>query len=364
MRIASSDLQMQAQHSATRLHARSERREMWLGRRPAPTPAADTASTAPTGRAEARPPPRPIPSAATYQRPVADAAQPTASTRQTKDGNPYENLTPLLRMVSDLIERMTGVRAQTLHLPEDAAAVQAPPAPSPTPDSGGNNDPGFGLVYEHHEVLEESETMQWSAQGSIRTADGQEIRFNLQLEMQRYWREESHTELRLGNAVRQVDPLVINFDGTAAQLQDLRFAFDLDGNGSTEQVPLLAGNRGYLALDRNQNQRIDSGRELFGPATGNTYSELAAHDDDGNGWIDENDSIYQQLRIWMPEAQGPGRLMTLQEAGVGALALAQSATPFELRSSTNQSLGTVRATSVYLHEDGGVGHTQQVDLSA
>ncbi len=362
MRIASSDLQMQAQHSATRLHAHSERLEMWLGRRPAPTPAADTADTANTGRTEARTLPRSIPSATTYQRPVADAAEPTASTRKTKSGNPYENLTPLLSMVRDLIERMTGVRAQNLHLPEgDAAAVPAPPASSPTQ---GGNDPGFGLVYERHEVLEESETMQWFAQGSIRTADGQEIRFNLQLEMQRYWREESRTELRLGNAVRQVDPLVINFDGTAAQLQDLRFAFDLDGDGSAEQVPLLAGNRGYLALDRNQNQRIDSGRELFGPATGNAYSELAAHDDDGNGWIDENDSVYQQLRIWMPEAQGPGRLMTLQEAGIGALALANSTTPFELRSNTNQSLGTVRATSVYLREDGSVGHTQQVDLSA
>lgn len=150
----------------------------------------------------------------------------------------------------------------------------------------------------------------------------------------------------------------------AAQLQDLRFAFDLDGDGHTEQVPLLAGQRAYLALDGNRNQRIDDGRELFGPATGNGYSELAEHDEDGNGWIDANDTVYGELRLWTPEAEGPGHLRTLQEAGVGALALAAADTPFSLRTADNRTLGAVRATSVYLREDGGVGSTQQIDLVA
>jgi hypothetical protein len=218
------------------------------------------------------------------------------------------------------------------------------------------------LEYEQHTLLEETEQTQWAAQGVVRTADGQEIHFSLQLQMQRSYREETHLLVRLGNAVQPVDPLVINFDGTAAQLQDLRFAFDLDGDGHTEQVPLLAGQRAYLALDGNQNQRIDNGRELFGPATGNGYGELAAHDDDGNGWIDANDTVYGELRLWTPETDGPGQLRTLQEAGVGALAVSSADTPFSLRTADNRTLGAVRATSVYLREDGGVGTTQQIDL--
>ena len=159
-----------------------------------------------------------------------------------------------------------------------------------------------------------------------------------------------------------VDPLVINFDGTAAELQDLRFAFDLDGDGQAENVPLLAGNRGYLALDRNQNQRIDNGLELFGPATGQGFAELAQHDDDGNGWIDENDAVFSQLRVWTPSADGTGPLRTLQDMGVGALHLTSADSPFALRGEHNSALGAVRSTSIYLREDGGAGTVQQIDL--
>ena len=128
-------------------------------------------------------------------------------------------------------------------------------------------------------------------------------------------------------------------------------------------MPLLSGTRGYLALDRNSNQRIDSGLELFGPATGNGYTELARHDDDGNGWIDESDAVFSQLKVWVPEAEGAGRLMSLKEAGVGALSLAATQTPFALRTSGNDPLGMVRSTSAYLREDGGAGTMQQIDLA-
>ena len=266
-------------------------------------------------------------------------------------------------MVRDLIERMTGIRAQELRL-ADAPAADPVVLQDPRAAAVASPRPEFGLEFEQHTVLEETEQTQWAAQGVVHTADGQEIRFSLQLQMQRSYREETHLLLRLGNAAQPVDPLVINFDGTAAQLQDLRFAFDLDGDGHTEQVPLLAGQRAYLALDGNRNQRIDDGRELFGPATGNGYSELAEHDEDGNGWIDANDTVYGELRLWTPEAEGPGHLRTLQEAGVGALALAAADTPFSLRTADNRTLGAVRATSVYLREDGGVGSTQQIDLVA
>jgi hypothetical protein len=56
--------------------------------------------------------------------------------------------------------------------------------------------------------------------------------------------------------------------------------------------------------DRNGDGAIDHGRELSGATTGDGFAELAAYDEDGNGWIDENDSIYQHLRIWSKDAQG------------------------------------------------------------
>ena len=359
MKVASSALHLQAQHSATRVHAQSSRLEMWVGQRPAAsgpatpqTPPVRPASLQISGaarQAAALPPvPNPAPSAHETQRTDADA-----------------HLTPHLIMVRDLIERLTGVAAQIVVSPEAQATPTHLPAPPTRMPSGPESarSAGFGLVYETHEVLEESEHTQFSAEGVVRTRDGQDIRFSLQLEMQRYHREESWSRLRLGDAAVPVDPLVINFDGTAAQLQELRFDFDLNGDGHSEAVPMLAGARGYLALDRNQNQHIDNGLELFGPATGNGFAELAAHDSDGNGWIDEDDAVFHQLRVWTPSADSAGSLRTLPEAGVGAMHLGSVDTPFSLRSADNSTLGAIRATSAYLHEDGRAGTVQQIDLA-
>lgn len=347
MRIATSALHLQAQHSASRLHARSERLEMWVGQRPS-TSTAPAPRISDAARHAAALPPAPA-HAPNHARAGADA-----------------HLTPRLVMVRDLIERLTGVAAQVLVLPGEPAASAVPVLAAPSASAASAEAPrgaGFGLVHEQHEVLGESERTQFSAEGMVRTADGQDIRFTLRLDMLRHHREESWTSLRLGDAAVPVDPLVINFDGTAAQLQDLRFAFDLDGDGQTEAVPLLAGARGYLALDHDQNQRIDNGLELFGPASGDGFAELAAHDGDGNGWIDENDAVFRQLRVWVPSAHGAGNLRTLREAGVGAIHLGAVDTPFALRAADNGALGAVRATGAYLREDGGAGTVQQIDLA-
>ena len=346
MKIASSALHLQAQHSATRVQSQSSRMELWVGQRPT----------------SARPPQASVRISDAARQAAAEPLASAQRARTTARTDATENLTPHLAMVRDLIERMTGVVAQITTLPSEpalAAAEFAPASPSPAPQAA--RSAGFGLVVEQHTVLEESEHTQFAAEGIVRTADGQEVRFTLQLDMQRSYREETWSSLRLGDAAVPVDPLVINFDGTAAELQDLRFAFDLDGDGQTENVPLLAGNRGYLALDRNQNQRIDNGLELFGPATGQGFAELAQHDD-GNGWIDENDAVFSQLRVWTPSADGTGPLRTLQDMGVGALHLASADSPFALRGEHNSALGAVRSTSIYLREDGGAGTVQQIDL--
>ncbi|PJI96354.1 hypothetical protein CLU85_1097 [Acidovorax sp. 69] len=346
MKIESSTLQMQAQHVATRMHTQSSRLEAWVGDR------------RPDGAAGRAAPSVQISRAARLATAAAEAP--------SEPRDPDEGLTPQWAMIRDLIALMTGVQVR-VYAGAEASAAPTPSAQPPGPAQAPSSAParqraGFGLVYEQREVIEETERTQFAVEGLVRTADGQEIRFTLQLDMQRSYRQESSISLRLGDAVA-VDPLVINFDGTAAQLQNQRFAFDLNGDGQTEDVPLLSGNRGYLALDTNQNARIDNGLELFGPGTGNGFAELAQHDSDHNGWIDEADPVYQQLRVWTPSADGTGRLQTLAELGVGAIHTTSVATPFALRTADNGSLGVVRSTSAYLRENGGAGTVQQIDLS-
>lgn len=171
--------------------------------------------------------------------------------------------------------------------------------------------------------------------------------------------------LYLGDAV-MVDPLVIHIEGAAAQLPDLRFAFDLNGAGQTENVPLLAGNRGYLALDTNANAngRIDNGLEWFGPDAGNRFAELAPYDSDRHGRIDDADPVFQQLQVWNPEVDGGGNLRSLTRLDLGALPVTAVATLFALRTADNASLGVVRSTSASLQENGSAGTVQQAALTA
>jgi hypothetical protein len=102
---------------------------------------------------------------------------------------------------------------------------------------------------------------------------------------------------------------------------------------------------------------------LFGPATDSGFAELAKLDDDGNGWIDENDAAFSALRIWSPTATGDGELETLALRQVGAIALGNVASAFELRGAGNSDLGAIKASSVFLTEDGRVGSIQEIDLT-
>jgi hypothetical protein len=52
------------------------------------------------------------------------------------------------------------------------------------------------------------------------------------------------------------------------------------------------------------------------------------------------------------------------DAGLGAVQVNATATPFSLRNGTSEALGQVRASSVYVTQAGGVGAIPQVDLVA
>lgn len=310
---------------------------MWKGQRP-------DAAAAPAPVA------RPAP-----QVKLSDQALALQATEQKQNG---KQLDPKLKLLITMIEAITGKQIKLLNTSE----LTQPPAAGAGQGSGGNApapEADWGMEYDFHESYMEVEQTTVSASGIIRTADGKEISFELNLSMSRSFYEETNISVRAGNAQRK-DPLVINFGGTAAQLSDQKFSFDLDGDGSKEEISRFASASGYLVLDKNANGRVDDGRELLGPATDNGFGELAALDKDGNGWIDENDAAFDELKVWMP---GSDKLMSLREAGVGALALAHVNSKFELRGQGNSNLGGVRDTGVFLFEDGTVGSLQEIDLT-
>lgn len=211
-------------------------------------------------------------------------------------------------------------------------------------------------------AYEESEATSFSTKGTVRTSDGREISFNLDVFMSRRFSEYFEEEMEVLQ-VNTCDPLVINFDGDIAELTDQKFFFDIDGDGIEDEISQLGSGSGYLALDKNGDGIINDGNELFGPGSGNGFGDLAAYDDDGNGWIDENDAIWSKLKIWCKNPDGTDSLYTLAEKGIGAICLQSVGTDFALNDAANNTNGYIRRTGIFLYENGNVGTVQHLDLA-
>lgn len=219
------------------------------------------------------------------------------------------------------------------------------------------------LSFSAEEYYTEQENTLFSSVGTVRTADGREINFNVDLAMSRSFTQTYQQELNLAALQQTCDPLVINFDTDTATLSDQKFMFDVDADGQEDSISMLGAGSGYLALDKNGDGVINDGSELFGPQSGNGFQDLAAYDEDGNGWIDEGDSIWSKLKIWCRNPDGTDSLYTLGEKGLGAICLQNTATDFALKSSSGRDNGYIRSTGIFLYENGNVGTVQHLDLA-
>lgn len=352
MKIATAAVNLASTHALHEEQTREESLRLWVG------------DTRPVFAGEKGPAAAQVlisPEARQLQQAAARSLVGEASAATPPDASPPED--PKLKALRLILEALTGKK---IRITSFAPAAVENSGPYPGAAQQGANPPltrqGWGLEYDLTETVSEQEFLNFSATGQVVTADGQAIDFKLQLAMQREFSATATVQIRAGDA-QLVDPLVINFGGHAAELTGGRFAFDLDADGNAEQISGLASGSGFLALDRNQDDTINNGLELFGPATGQGFGELAQLDSDGNGWLDENDPRYAELRVWMRDAAGNDSLTSLAENNVGAIFLAPVKTAFALKDSGNALQGQLRETSIFLAENGGAGAVQEIDLA-
>ncbi len=263
------------------------------------------------------------------------------------------------QIVRQIMERLTGKSVGVSAKSEIGTALDGTGFEDSSSLSGA-----FAVRYNRYESYYESESTNFYAAGKVLTEDGTEISFDLSLELSRSFSFESTTAIQAGNSAYLMDPIVINFDGNAVDLQSGRFDFDLNADGVTESINSLGQGSGFLVFDKNGDNVVNDGSEMFGAISGNGFADLAEYDEDGNGWIDENDSIYEKLGVWTPNQFGGGQIKSLKAANVGAISLQSAQTQFSLKDADNNLQAQIRATGVYLKENGGVGSVQQVDLTA
>ena len=207
----------------------------------------------------------------------------------------------------------------------------------------------------------EFESTTFASQGVVQTQDGRSIGFNIEVSMSREFTTEFNI-LETENYIK-TDPLMINLDTNIGSVSDQKFYFDLDTDGKEEQISFAGQGSGLLALDKNGDGTINDGSELFGTKSGDGFKDLAGYDNDGNGWIDENDSVFSRLKVWTKDAEGNDYLIDLKEADVGAIYLRNTDTQFSLKNDENKLNAEIKKTGIYLRESSGaVGTLNHVDM--
>lgn len=303
-----------------------------------------------------------------YSKQVSSYTEVSVSSAQAEGKG--DSLDSRMMTLKRMIEAFTGKEIKLTSVwdkaPDTTADIpdNTQPAQPAQPAQEGGAPPaeqGWGMRYSYSHSYYESEQTSFSASGTVKTADGREISFSMGLSMSREFASEENLTITAGAPM--VDPLVINYNGSAAELTDMSFEFDLNVDGQKDQVNQLAPGSGFLVFDKNGNGTVDDGSEMFGPTTGDGFAELAAYDEDKNNWIDEKDSIYSKLSLYSRD-NNTDVMTGLKSANVGAIYLGNQSTSFDLTDPANTLLGRIRSTGVYLKEDGGVGTVQQVDFTA
>ncbi len=276
-----------------------------------------------------------------------------------------------IRLLEMILERLTGKKFKFNYIGlkdlkkavtrgSDTPQVQQSAPPANAAASNDSASVGWGIHIHHEESQYLKETVDFKSQGSVQTADGQNIDFQLNYHFsQEYWSSQS-IDFKAGDAL--IDPLVIRLDNSPLKFSSDPVVFDLDIDGTNDSFRVPIDNAGMLFYDRNGNHIADNGSELFGPTTGKGFDELKALDSDQNGWIDEADSAFKDMRIWIRSSDGTDRYLGLIEAGVGALFVGSATTEAGLYGEDLSQLGKMKMSGMYLKENGQPGLIHELDF--
>lgn len=144
-----------------------------------------------------------------------------------------------------------------------------------------------------------------------------------------------------------------------------KILFDLNGDGKKSRMGWVGCKDGLLWIDRDGNQKVSDGRELFSEYSfgyelesqvrrrfADGFKALAQYDANGDEVIDPSDKVFPYLRLWR-DCNSDGisqknEISTLADHGIEWIELFAE----EQRESLHQSGNDVRLVSQYRHRSG------------
>ena len=194
------------------------------------------------------------------------------------------------------------------------------------------------------------------------------------LETSKLWQYWNNTRSLFTTASVTRSPILLDLDGDGVIKTlgtDAGIHFDHDGNGFKELSGWVAQGDGVLMLDRDLDDILDNGSELFGNFTPfangmlavNGFQALAQFDSNGDGKIDASDPIWSQLKVWQhdPEAtdtgdpDSSGIFKTLDELGIQSINTGYADTNI-----TDANGNTIKQVGSFTKSDGTTGAASDV----
>ncbi|MER9319733.1 Ig-like domain-containing protein [Mesorhizobium sp. M0659] len=164
-----------------------------------------------------------------------------------------------------------------------------------------------------------------------------------------------------------VDPIILDLNHDGFAFSDLNHGvqFDINGDGTKDQVAWNTSNDGMLAIDLNHDGKVDDGTELFTPSFGGRNfasgaAALASLDSNHDGVIDHSDAAFDSLLIWKDaNANGisdAGELSNLAHNDITSISTTTTSAVGEIDGQTVTGNGTFQMA------DGTTGNYVEVEL--
>jgi len=279
-----------------------------------------------------------------------------------------------VRFIRLLFEAMSGRKISLMNVPHESLGSQASisefsEALSYTPVTAEPTSTNVGeaqqLAFERTTQISTQTIQSFQADVNLQLDDGSSVDLSYNASLFETLDLNIQRQLVIDGEV--VDPLVLTFGQSNAALSHAKVDFDLNVDGEIDSISYATGSSAFLALDKNNNGRIDDGSELFGATSGDGFADLAQYDDNRDGIIDESDAVFSKLQLSSlqfssPDSQSSIQLESLADRNVGAIFLANLNTEIMLADTNNEVNGIIRKTGLFLQEDYSLGLVQHVDI--
>jgi len=350
MQIVGGSVNLRAFHQLTETHTRRERIEAWVGERPTEDRGV-TISLSELAKDAIE--------AAREAMEAADEAlaEAEALAGEDEEGLPTDDMRMLVLVM--LVEAVTGRKLELFDPKDMELTKEQQAAMDELGEFRQTLNQGWGVSVEVEETHTRHEKAKFRARARLQTEDGRELDIDLKVVQERLEQSKERWGWSIGEAPK--DPLVLDFGAPDIRVSDGSHQVDLDGDGTLDDLPHFGGASMYLVDDRDGNGQVTDASELFGPSSGDGFSELRSLDGDGNGFIDSGDVAFSRLRLWKP-GPGGGTLVGLVDKGVGALYTGDVSVPFRLLDGNDELAAQQQAMSFWVGEDGSAGTTRRVDV--